>query len=741
MKNFILLFSFFIISVSALAQADKTAVNRDPLIQMLSTMNIGESNLGFRPKGYWTRYPDPKDIPFKSLMFDDLFSEPQRIYDFVRNMALSVDDFLNPDYLSGKQNGLLNVAYYCGIRNTTGQMRCYSASLWAEVDSTQPLLKAIQMIYAKTGRVWRFNAMGKASDFPLIEKDIMEAIKNIPMKIQFVVAKTILHILDAYQSRQIAMRNVNWEKANACWRIRQLGETQFDGLEYFHQLEDCARDIDMNSIYYAGYKLLESGEQLADTLIKLKASEKDINFKNLNLNISTPIGRIVLSGTKDDSHEYNDALLVIDFGGNDTYKGATGSTPSLDIPISFCIDLEGDDKYVNDDEFMPSQGGAIFGAAMLLDMAGNDYYKSKRLSQGAAMLGLGILADMGGNDKYEMWDSGQGAAYFGVGLAIDNTGDDEYYIFGDGQGYGGVGGVGTLINRTGKDKYVAEILPSVVFRPDYHSKNGEHNYTYCQGSGVGRRGDVTDGHSWAGGMGTIIDLEGDDEYISGNWSQGCGYWYGMGFLYDGAGNDKYKSTTWSMACGAHFCIGGFIDEAGNDEHEIWENQAVGMGFAHDYTIALFLDKAGNDSYKLKDDGLGWAINMSQVFCFDLEGDDTYIRGGKGHNFGNNNFDATNPPQVETFYHLYSDQICLFGDLNGKDKYIVKDFDTGVESSDSLMKDGSEVFFPTNAAKDTLSNKRYFGMGKDFDNLKSTQIEFFRDKMKRKYNDIFGKKKE
>ncbi|MGA2297404.1 MAG: hypothetical protein ABSG15_07655, partial [FCB group bacterium] len=139
-----------------------------------------------------------------------------------------------------------------------------------------------------------------------------------------------------------------------------------------------------------------------------------------------------------------------------------------------------------------------------------------------------------------------------------------------------------------------------------------------------------------------------------------------------------------------------------------------------------------DKYKLKDDGLGFAINKSQVFFIDGGGDDLYIRGGKGHNYGWNNFTSNNPPNVEYIYHLYTDQICLFADLNGKDTYKIVDFITGKESPDSLMKDGATVLFPSRAERDTLVSKRYYGLGKDFNNAKVEDIEIFKDKMKKRY---------
>ncbi len=761
MKNFallILIASFLSFSISSQASAENpklssSSSNETPVIflppaeeqgpdaflEMLSDLGLTEDDLGFEPKGYWTRYPDPQDIPFKMLAFDDLFAEPQYIYDFVRLMALSVDDYLHPDYLDGSDRGgskgLLKTTYYCGVRQVTAQFRDYSASLWAELDENEPLLGAIRDIYEQTGRVYRFNAMGQASDFPLIERDLREAIKPIDIRVQRHIAKTVIHLLEAWKFREIGMRNVDYKDALACWKIRQLGETQFDGLEYFPELEDCANNIDMNSIYYAGYKILESGEMLADSLKALQG-EKGIDWKNQVLNVSTPIGRIVLAGSGKDIHRYHDAFLVIDFDGNDTYYGATGSTPSLDIPVSLTLDLGGDDKYSNDDELLPSQGAAIFGAAMLLDLEGDDIYQSTRLSQGASMLGIGVLADMAGNDEYHMWTSGQGAAYFGVGIAIDNTGDDKYTLWGDGQGYGGVGGVGTLINRTGNDHYWCEPEAANVYRPDLHSKDKKLNYSYSQGCGIGRRGDITDGHSWAGGMGTLIDLRGDDIYESANWSMGCGYWYGMGFLYDGHGDDQYLSANWSQACGAHFCIGALIDEEGDDIHSVTGHQSAGIGFGHDYTISLLFNRGGNDTYKNRNDGLGFAINMSQVFVFDTGGNDTYITSGDRFNYGMNNFDKYNPPLLGVFQLLFAKQVCLFADISGEDKYLIEDFDTGEEIGyDKRMNDGNAVFYPTEATRDTLANKNYYGYGKDFKMLKNGTIEYFRDKMKRRFEEF------
>jgi hypothetical protein len=104
------------------SRAQEQIVPADAWQEMLKELNLSEGDLGFRPKGYWTRYPDPQDIPYKLLAFDDLMAEPQRIYDFVREMALSVEDYLHPQYLADSSNALLKVTYYCGVRNATAEL-------------------------------------------------------------------------------------------------------------------------------------------------------------------------------------------------------------------------------------------------------------------------------------------------------------------------------------------------------------------------------------------------------------------------------------------------------------------------------------------------------------------------------------------------------------------------------------------------------------------------------------------
>lgn len=178
--------------------------------------------------------------------------------------------------------------------------------------------------------------------------------------------------------------------------------------------------------------------------------------------------------------------------------------------------------------------------------------------------------------------------------------------------------------RRGDHYYVEPEAKAAGLAGDYHS--GEHILgNASQGTAMGRRGDLTDGHSQAGGLGALIDLRGDDRYEGGNWVQGVGYWYGMGFLYDAAGDDRYSSVYFSTASGAHYAIGALFDmggddiyamtgdparEGGDDTYTFPQEGGCGMGAAdrrerytdpdhydiHNANDAFFIDIGGADTY-------------------------------------------------------------------------------------------------------------------------------------------------
>jgi hypothetical protein len=186
--------------------------------------------------------------------------------------------------------------------------------------------------------------------------------------------------------------------------------------------------------------------------------------------------------------------------------------------------------------------------------------------------------------------------------------------------------------------------------------------------GLGRRGDGSDGHSWAGGLGQLLDVEGDDEYVAGNWSMGTGYWFGTGLLHDGAGDDVYRGVVWTQGSGAHFCIGALVDEGGNDRHLAEETSTNSLAFGHDFSVALLVNLGGDDLYELRGDGLGFSINRSVAALIDVGGRDTY-RGKQGSKPGTARYDERFADRSGPYtYFAEASSLGLYLDVGGEDRY-------------------------------------------------------------------------
>ena len=148
----------------------------------------------------------------------------------------------------------------------------------------------------------------------------------------------------------------------------------------------------------------------------------------------------------------------------------------------------------------------------------------------------------------------------GVGALIDLEGDDEYDCVEQAQGLGGTLGAGLLIDVKGNDTYVARDDGNVS------ALYLGQSVAMAQGCGYGRRADIGDGYSLAGGVGILLDGAGDDRYHAQVWSQGCAYWWALGILEDRGGNDTYRNGKYSAGAAAHFAIGVCVDLAGERPH-------------------------------------------------------------------------------------------------------------------------------------------------------------------------------
>ena len=682
----------------------------DRLQEALDRFGLTKDDLGYRPKGYWSRHPVLSTVPHKLPFFDDLYAEPLRMYDFTKIMVRSVSHYFTPAYMSKNEDALFKLAYFLGIEKKVGGFRGYSGNLHPVVDGNEPMLNAFEQIWLATGSTLDTWGFGGEADWPRNRETLKTQLKPIPISLQRPMAALILNVLDAYRWQRLAVRNVNPDQARSLYRGIPLATTILDGQVYYPEFDDIADALDEQSLYYAAQKAVQACETakrsltplllsshstsgLADTQVRPYSMAGLEDLQELHFEFPTSIGRIVLSGSGGDEHLIEGCALVVDLGGNDLYRGAVGATTSQNVPVSVALDLGGDDTYLSDSRIAPAQGAGILGVGVLADFGGNDTYEAVDYAQGFGLFGLGLLYDQTGDDEYRMHYSGQGAGYFGIGLHLDRDGSDQFYLWGDGQGFGGVGGVGVLLNGTGNDTYIAEADAAVAGRGDYHS-GGRIAVSNAQGVGSGRRADGSDGHAWAGGMGALFDMEGNDVYESGNWSIGTGYWFGTGILYDRTGDDRYRSVYFTQGSGAHFCNGAVIDDAGNDIHILYDTGGAGLAFGWDFTNALFIDKGGNDVYDARIISIGNAMIRSTALFVDIGGSDRYTL-GEAQGMGSSDYRDVYSG-FSTSYGPYAHYGINFGlmlDIGGEDLYFEKDLDRDEKRPDPLRRNGSVLLNP------------------------------------------------
>ncbi|MBI3271508.1 MAG: hypothetical protein HYZ53_21135 [Planctomycetes bacterium] len=640
-----------------LALLAPSAARADALDDALALVGLDRATLGWRPKGYWGRYP--ADIPYKLRHFDDCLAEPLAVVNVARTLGSSARALLATDALAKApekcDGALFRAVHALGIERKLGSFRAYSANLLA-VDTD--IVEALLRVQEAAGRPARMFTFGIESPYPDFRKDLERRASAIPAAARPILGRLVLNTLDAWRWAERAWRNCPLALREAACRRIDLGAEMTDALDYAPEIDDAARLLDEPSLWYAGMKCLEALDEARRALAALPPSPP------FAFDWKTPFGWVRVRGSGNDTVDAADALLVVDLGGNDTVRGAAG-TGTAARPIGLYLDLAGNDTYEADG---PAQGAGLCGIGVLLDADGDDTYVAGSCAQGFGQLGMGILADLAGKDTYSVRFSGQGAGFLGIGLLFDAAGDDTYRLHSDGQGFGGAGGVGVLADRSGNDSYVAERDPAVTGRPSYHSEL-KISVSNAQGCGMGRRGDGADGHSWAGGLGALLDCEGDDRYSAGNWSMGTGYWFGTGLLWDGAGNDDYRGCVWSQGSGAHFCIGALVDESGDDKHVVEETGSHSLAFGHDFTVALLVDAAGNDLYEVKTIGIAYSINRSVAMLLDLGGDDVYHM-GTGNRPGTALFDEKMRDRTGgSTYFADATSVALFLDVGGRDTYV------------------------------------------------------------------------
>ncbi len=356
----------------------------------------------------------------------------------------------------------------------------------------------------------------------------------------------------------------------------------------------------------------------------------------------TPLGKVIVGTTGNDVYRDN-ALLIIDPGGDDVYLNSAGGADGLaGRPISIVIDLAGNDRYEGNRSF--AQGCGFWGVGILVDCAGNDTYIAQNCSQGAALFGCGLLADFAGHDRCESDTMAQGAATFGLAALWDRADDDDYRAAQFAQAVAGIGGCGVLLEGEGSDTYF------VGGKYGDNERYSAHFLSLGQGFAIGARSFA------AGGVAILCDLAGHDSYYADIYGQGVSYWYSLGMLLDLAGNDTYRIYHYGQGAGIHLSPAILADWSGDDNYTA---HGLCQGSAHDWGVGLLFDKTGNDHYMADEIAQGSVVYNATGIFVDSAGDDVYA--------------GRDPKQCQAAGHdgvrREYGAVGLFCDLGGHDAYV------------------------------------------------------------------------
>lgn len=369
------------------------------------------------------------------------------------------------------------------------------------------------------------------------------------------------------------------------------------------------RKVDMTKLFAAARVLAEGVESVLEVLqTGHKAvdtwSERRSNGRPEVLVVGD-LGTWVVGSFGDDVYDQR-YDVIIDPGGDDTYLGeAGGARPGK--PVSVIVDLAGNDTYRTEESF--SLAGAQMGISILVDCGGDDIYEAKHSALGCGLLGVALLLDEAGDDEYIADTGAQGAGAFGIGVLSDMAGDDRYSAALCSQGFASTLGFGALLDTVGDDIYFAGEKYVDRLRP------GDHYRSFSQGFGLGIRPVAP------GGIGVLVDGNGDDNYIADLFAQGSSYWYALGVLVDSDGNDHYLAHRYAQGAAVHQSVAVCIDERGDDGYF---SESVSMGCGHDLAVGVAVDLSGNDRYRIGSSGLGAGIANGVGIHVDASGRDSYV---------------------------------------------------------------------------------------------------------------------
>ncbi len=568
--------------------------------------------------------------------------------------------------------GAFQMPFFESVHHAPEYAACFSRQVAADLDhasaSAHPVATAITAMMGEAGVVSETNPLDPA-DTTL--EDALEALvsaagsgddpgvaDDLPADLAEALVPVVLALAEALDARAAMVADAEALGAGKT-RVLYAGGPGLvlAGSTYAPSIAD-AEEVAAFETWFTTTgprTLLDPSRRLAFALENAELSR--FAGGDTSWTFATEVGAILVSPSTNDTHELSDTALLfhLDLGGDDIYVDGAGANMNDDHPVAVTVDLGGNDQYGyaevpdgNDiDGVLPSdedgrqnsggyyisasttarQGSGRLGIGQLYDWGGgSDGYRTLRGGQGFGSLGVGVLHDDGGDDNYLGEAGVQGSAVFGYGLLLDGGGTDSRTAWAFAQGFGYAGSVGALIDGGGDDIYWSDpgnSFGGVTLYASPQLPGGEGNSSFSQGAGFGLRGDAYS--QWfAGGLGVLRDIQGNDQYSVGVFGQGTGYWEGTGLLADGAGNDSYDALYYVQGGAAHFATGLFYEGGGNDQYnQGYDSYYMQTGAGHDYSLGLLVDDGGDDIYGYGGLAAGASNCQGIGILVDKDGSDTY----------------------------------------------------------------------------------------------------------------------
>lgn len=568
-----ILIAFILLFVSLAAQDNPAIksvsdiVNHPEIDQALDKILMSRKDLTFN------FFRDEKD-PFRLQIIDDLFKTPINTYIYSDSISNQVNQISR--FLDDKKVFSQSIAYTYRLLDVTFEQN--------QVEHFP---------------IQKFNKNNKKQ---------MKKLTQLELEFVNYIASELVLINDinnqAYQqfsdeekkliSNYFTQEDSEEEQNSDYLNLKLLREKTIESNERVKKIYQLIAKVDFSKIAYASYLAAEMIENVHHHYIP-KLSD---DFKMKQREFVSELGKIIINPSKD--CQLDDAVFVLDFKTDNIYTQDKGQN------LLFLMDYYGNDVYKGKDF---SQGGSFMTLQYFFDFTGNDEYRGRNQSQGSSCLGTGILFDFKGNDVYESESLVQGCGKLGLGLLIDNEGNDQYFCSLYGQGFGYTKGLGSLIDIKGNDTYIVKKTHVDWLRYDSHYES------LSQGCGLGIR------PNYSGGIGLLSEGSGNDTYISDIYGQGTAYWYALGALVDRAGNDQYISHQYAQGSGVHLAFASLIDYSGDD---LYKSKGVSQGCGHDLAFGGLLDLRGDDNYVCYDLSQGGGNANAISFFIDYMGNDGYI---------------------------------------------------------------------------------------------------------------------